>query len=129
MVDIEPPIFVFGSNERGVHGAGAALFAKKYKGAVYGVGFGHQGHSFAIPTKDWNIDTLPLSSVAFYVERFLAYAQKSEHTFHLTKIGCGLAGHSENEISKLFAFAPNNVLLIDDDGNVVCKASEWMTIL
>lgn len=125
MVDIEPPVFVFGSNEKGIHGAGAALFAKKYKGAVYGVGFGHQGRSFAIPTKDWDINTLPLSSIAFYIERFLVYAKNSEHIFHLTKIGCGLAGYSENEISKLFLYAPKNVLLIDEQGEVICKASEW----
>lgn len=53
--DIKPEpntVFVFGSNPRGVHGAGAALVAKTQFGAVQGIGFGLQGNSFAIPTKD-----------------------------------------------------------------------------
>src|SRR5262249_41455073 len=33
-------IFVFGSNEAGRHGKGAALHARKHYGAKYGVGFG-----------------------------------------------------------------------------------------
>jgi hypothetical protein len=44
-------IFVFGSNEKGIHGKGAALQAKKVFGAVQGCGFGLTGNSFAIPTK------------------------------------------------------------------------------
>ena len=35
--------FVFGSNEAGRHGKGAALCAKKYFGAIYGQGHGEQG--------------------------------------------------------------------------------------
>lgn len=53
--DIKPEpntVFVFGSNPKGVHGAGAALVAKTQFGAVQGIGFGLQGNSFAIPTKD-----------------------------------------------------------------------------
>jgi len=35
-------IFVFGSNLAGRHGAGAALDARRYHGAVYGCGEGLQ---------------------------------------------------------------------------------------
>ena len=45
-------IFVFGSNLAGRHGAGAALDARRYHGAVYGVGEGLMGNAYAIPTKD-----------------------------------------------------------------------------
>lgn len=45
-------IFVFGSNPEGIHGAGAALNAKNKFGAIEGIGFGLQGNSFALPTKD-----------------------------------------------------------------------------
>jgi hypothetical protein len=52
-------IFVFGSNLAGTHGAGAAKQALKF-GAVYGEGNGRCGWStYAIPTKDKNIKTLP----------------------------------------------------------------------
>lgn len=118
-------IFVFGSNESGIHGAGAALFARNYRGAVLGQGFGRAGKSFAIPTKDWKVDTLPISVIQFYVERFLEYARFNPEEYHLTKIGCGLAGHDEKQISKLFSKATSNVKLIDEAGVVVCFASEW----
>lgn len=120
-------VFVFGSNESGYHGAGAAKFAHERHGAVFGVGFGPQGNSFAIPTKDWNINTLPLAVVQGYVNAFIRYAQEKDYaTFHLTKIGCGLAGFTERDIAPLFTYAPDNVILIDDYGNEVFKASEWL---
>lgn len=45
-------IFVFGSNPEGRHGAGAARVAREQFGAVYGVGEGLTGNSYALPTKD-----------------------------------------------------------------------------
>ncbi len=59
----ENQIFVFGSNRAGFHGAGAALFAKKFLGAEQGVGEGLTGRCYALPTKDENIKTLPLHEI------------------------------------------------------------------
>jgi len=53
-------IFVFGSNLAGRHGKGAALHARKHYGAIYGQGWGRQGNSYAIPTKDSKLKTVPL---------------------------------------------------------------------
>jgi hypothetical protein len=44
-------IFVFGSNPEGRHGAGAAKHAVSM-GAVYGIGRGLQGNTYALPTKN-----------------------------------------------------------------------------
>ena len=104
-------IFVFGSNEAGRHGAGAALYAAQKYGAQYGVGFGPTGKSFAIPTKDFYINKLSLESVKFYVDLFIFYAEQyPELKFRLTPIGCGLAGFEVDEIVPLFDDAPDNVL-------------------
>ena len=104
-------IFVFGSNEAGRHGAGAARYAALNHGAQYGIGFGPTGRSFAIPTKDFAINTLSLESVRFYVDIFLLYAKENPHlTFRLTPIGCGLAGFTVEEIVPLFDAATSNVL-------------------
>ena len=102
-------IFVFGSNELGVHGAGAALYAKDKYGAAWGMGFGPSGRSFAIPTKDWDIERLPLSAIEAYVNRFIAYANH-QHTlsFKITQIDCGLAGFTKEEIAPLFKNSPDN---------------------
>lgn len=124
------PIFVFGSNEAGRHGAGAARHASKMYGAVYGVGVGRCGQSYAIPTKDRSIDTLPLSHIFKYVEDFCAYAQLHNTTqFALTKIGCGLAGYTEQDIAPMFVSAPSNVHLVDEQMEVLCKAKDWESIL
>lgn len=105
-------IFVFGSNEAGIHGAGAALEARKNHGAKLGIGFGHVGNSFAIPTKDENIKTLPLSTIKKYVQMFLAYAESTpEETYQVTRIGCGLAGYTDADIAPMFEHAPLNCIL------------------
>jgi hypothetical protein len=104
------PVFVFGSNLAGRHGKGAALYAKKHKGAIQGRGEGRQGESYAIPTKDEDLAVLPLATIAVGVRRFLAYAANHpEMAFELTPIGCGLAGYRPGQIAPLFAQAPPNV--------------------
>jgi hypothetical protein len=103
--------FTFGSNEAGIHGAGAAAYAYKNRKAVWGVGYGQTGQAFAIPTKDKQIQTLPLSAVQEYVDRFLDHARQNPHIeFQVTRIGCGLAGFTDEEIAPLFADAPPNCL-------------------
>lgn len=105
-------IFVFGSNLAGRHGKGAALYARKHYGAVLGVGRGLTGRSYAIPTKDASLHTLPLDSVRMYVNEFITYARNSNHMqFMLTPIGCGLAGYTADQIAPMFRNAPPNVFL------------------
>ncbi len=104
-------IFVFGSNLAGRHGKGAALAARRDHGAIYGQGEGLQGRSYAIPTKDAELRTLPTITIAEHVGRFLSFADRHpELTFRLTPIGCGLAGYSPNEIAPMFRDAPANVI-------------------
>jgi len=107
----ENGIFVFGSNTAGIHGAGAARTALNQYGAKYGMGFGPQGKSFAIPTKNSKIQTLPLKDVRFYVNLFLLTAKKfQDKTFYVTKIGCGLAGYTDEEIAPMFEGASTNCI-------------------
>lgn len=104
-------VFVFGSNEAGIHGAGAAKTAYEKHGARWGKSYGHHGDSFAIPTKDENIDTMPIDRIKGYVEGFLAYAEGHRKlTFKVTRIGCGLAGIHDEEIAPMFTLAPKNCL-------------------
>ena len=108
-------IFVFGSNLSGRHGKGAALFAKNYHGAVYGQGVGLQGNSYAIPTKDNKIKTLPLAEIKKYVDIFIQFAQDNpDLRFILTAVGCGLAGYKPHEIAWMFKNVPNNIILPEE---------------
>lgn len=102
-------VMVFGSNEAGRHGKGAAKRAFERYGAQYGVGEGHVGNSYAIPTKDGKLNTLPLGRIEQYVNNFKYYAeQRPECTFHVTQVGCGLAGYFPDEIAPLFKNSPKN---------------------
>ena len=104
-------VFVFGSNEAGFHGAGAARVAYEKHGARWGKGFGHYGNSFAIPTKNLNIETLELNTIRKYVEAFLQYAAAHKDlTFKVTRIGCGLAGLDDQRMAAFFYNAPKNCL-------------------
>lgn len=103
-------IFVFGSNLAGRHGKGAALEAKRKHGAIYGQGVGLQGRSYAIPTKDAQLKTLPLEKIKPYVEQFLQFAKDHpQHVFWVTPIGCGLAGYHPLDIAWMFRGASGNV--------------------
>lgn len=105
-------IFVFGSNLAGRHGAGAAKWALENKGAIYGQGIGMQGDSYGIPTKDENIETLPLTSIQKYVIMFLDFARLHPHlSFQLTPIGCGLAGLKPHQIGPMFKGVTDNVMI------------------
>lgn len=106
------PIFVFGSNQRGIHGAGAALTAKQEFGAEQGVAEGRTGNAYAIPTKETPWITRDLDGIRHSVNAFLDYArQHPELTFQVTRIGCGLAGYHDRDIAPMFKFAPTNCIL------------------
>lgn len=101
-------IFVFGSNESGIHGAGAAKQARLF-GAVLGQGYGLQGRTYAIPTKGpYAQETLSLDKIKTYVDKFINYAVKNPHLiFLVTEIGCGLAGLQQKDVGPLFKDAVN----------------------
>lgn len=120
-----PMVFVFGSNLAGVHGAGAAKAALERHGAKYGVSIGHHGNSYALPTKDENIRTLPMSNVEVHVATFIDYARRNpDLLFQVTQVGCGLAGLQSQDIAPMFIDAPSNCLFdeawkqyLGDDAN------------
>lgn len=101
-------VFVFGSNLKGLHYGGAALFAVKRFGAEMGNGIGLQGQSWAIPTlygPGANIEgnKLPLDEIRGYVDDMLSYAERNPSmVFYVTPLGCGIAGFTESEIAPLF---------------------------
>lgn len=104
-------IFVFGSNLAGRHGAGAALFANQWYGAVRGVGCGPTGRAYAIPTKDHDMNVLRLLRIAEHVHDFLEYARRHpELKFFVTRIGCGYAGYTNPDIAPKFRGAPDNCM-------------------
>ncbi len=106
-------IFVFGANEAGRHGAGAARFAREHFGAIYGQGYGLQGDSFGIPTKTGNLEVLSLDKIQVYIKNFLDFAREHpSFLFHVTPVGTGLAGYEKTQIGILFRRAgiPENVV-------------------
>jgi len=109
---MEGDVFVFGSNLAGIHGAGAAKTALQKYGAVMGVGVGHRGNSYAIPTKDSRLQILSIDEIRSRVDEFKEFARVSPNLrFRVTRIGCGLAGYSDADISPLFRGSPSNCLL------------------
>ncbi len=110
ITDLQPnEIFVFGSNLKGLHGGGAAYMAYRKFGAVMGQGIGLQGQSYAIPTMQGGVET-----IRPHVDEFIAFArQHPELTFLVTRIGCGIAGFTDEEIAPLFlqAHDVDNIVL------------------
>jgi hypothetical protein len=91
-------IFVFGSNLQGMHGGGAARVARQRFGAIMGQGVGLQGQSYAIPTMQGGVETIKP-----YVDEFINLAREwDQNTFYVTRIGCGIAGFTDEQIAPLF---------------------------
>jgi uroporphyrinogen-III decarboxylase len=113
----EGEIFVFGSNARGLHMGGAARVAMEKFGAIWGVGEGLQGQSYAIPTMEG------LNSLKAAVNRFSEFAtQHEELKFYVTAIGCGIAGYTPEQIAPFFIEAARL-------RNVYLPLSFWKVIL
>ena len=95
-------VFVFGSNEQGLHYGGAAKAALENFGAIMGQGNGLQGKSYAIPSMGG------LGVMGEYVKEFCEFAKAHpEKRFLVTEIGCGLAGYSISEVAPLFECCHN----------------------
>ena len=103
-----PPnsVFVFGSNAIGAHAGGAAKYAKERFGAVEGIGQGLVGQSFAIDTMGREARIIEgADQLRDTAKRLPAL------TFYLTKVGCGIAGHSEEYMKQFFKDMPDNVIM------------------
>lgn len=114
---------MFGSNEAGRHGKGAAKTAQRW-GAKDGVGEGMSGRTYAIPTKNSKIRTLGQTSIGKYVDAFLRTArERPDLTFLVTEVGCGLAGYSAEDIAPMFADASSmpNVHLPQSFWNILMR--------
>lgn len=106
-------IFTFGANLKGIHGKGAAKQAITW-GAIWRQSEGLQGKTYAIPTKDKSIRTLPIQEIKPYVNRFIEFAKNNtDKIFLVTPIGCGLAGLNPKDVAPLFKDAKyiNNIHL------------------
>ena len=113
---LEPSeIFVFGSNLAGVHGAGAALQARRQFGARLGIGEGRTGQTYAFPTLDENLQKRNIADIELSRDAlFRCCAEFPYLRFLLTKVGCGLAGYPEAQMRALFTEHPENLILPED---------------
>ena len=100
----ENEIFVFGSNMKGFHGAGAAKIAYEKFGAEMGKCMGLMGNSFGIPTKDYDYRiTLSLVEIEAAIKEFIKFAKdRTDLIFYVTQIGCGYAGYKPDSIALFF---------------------------
>ena len=106
-------VFVFGSNEQGLHYGGAAKAALENFGAIMGQGNGLQGKSYAIPSMSG------IGVMGEYVKEFCDFAKSyPEKRFLVTEIGCGIAGYSISDVAPLFECCR-------DVENISLPASFW----
>lgn len=105
-------VFVFGSNTNGYHNGGAAKQAVEW-GAIYGIGVGRQGQTYAIPTLGSDFTKLPLETITYHLLKLVCDASQEPQTeFLLTKIGTGIAGFTEEEIESIMPTLPSNIIRV-----------------
>lgn len=99
-------IIVFGSNWQGNHAGGLAKICIDNFGAIEWQADGLQWQSYAINTMDW------IDKIKEWLEWLVKFANKeTRKIIYLTKIWCGIAGYSEEDIKKLLPDFPANVIL------------------
>ena len=112
-----PPnsIFVYGSNQYAIHGAGSAKAAVDKFGAIYkDVPMGLCGQSYGIITKSFNDTPVTLDFIFSQISILYQFAKlRPDLTFYVTKIGTALAGFTIEEIASLFKSlkTPSNIIL------------------
>jgi|SRR5208337_1671635 len=117
-------IFVCGSNLAGRHGLGAAKYAREHYGAEYGVGEGRSGNTYLIPTKGLRLEVLPLDVIRLSCIKFVDYTKAHpEFEFELTRVGCGLAGYTNDQIAPFFRGVPDNVKVPPDWKPFLCSTT------
>jgi len=139
-------VFVFGTNPRGFHGAGAAGYAmlhvhgnkwrttkvpgtnkllnevpngtKGYwavKGVSRGLMQGLYGKSYGIVTvsRPGARRSVPLEEIKKQLLSLKLHSIKHPYTYFLTRIGCGYAGYSNNEILTIIKEVdfPDNIII------------------
>ncbi len=132
--NIEPDentIFVFGSNPEGRHGAGSAKVAKEKFGAVYGIGEGLQGHSYALPTKDLRIPgtrSISKSDIVCNIQKLYDLArtmpEKNFKVAYRTRFDeKSLNGYTGEEMVQMFTVypVPNNIYFSEEWHDIFCQ--------
>ncbi len=132
--NIEPDentIFVFGSNPEGRHGAGSAKVAKEKFGAVYGVGEGLQGNSYALPTKDLRIPgtrSISKSDIVRNIQKLYDLArtmpEKDFKVAYRTRFDeKSLNGYTGEEMVQMFSVypIPNNIYFSGEWHHIFCE--------
>lgn len=132
--NIEPEentIFVFGSNPEGRHGAGSAKVAKEKFGAVYGIGEGLQGNSYALPTKDLRIPgtrSISKSDIIRNIQKLYDLARtmpdKNFKVAYRTRFDeKSLNGYTGEEMVQMFSVypIPNNIYFSGEWHQIFCE--------
>lgn len=110
----ENEIIVVGTNLGGRHFGGAARFAADFFGLAEGVGVGRSGRSYGFPTLNEDFTKRTLPQIRDSVIDLYEYAkQNPQKTFLVTKVGCGIAGFTTEEIRDCLVDydKPENVVL------------------
>ena len=109
-VDVKQ-IFVFGSNPEGRHGKGAALFAIRKAGAIYGQARGLQGRSYGIVTVDIRNRRRPnirAGNIVLEIEEMYRFAMSrpdSEFLVAYSGTEPNLNGYTNQEMADMFFVA------------------------
>ncbi len=117
IVTLQPnEVFVYGSNQYAIHGAGAAKTAVNKFGALYkNVPIGLCGQSYGIVTKSFSDLHVSLEFIKSQIETLYYFALlRQDLKFYVTKIGTELAGFTIEQIASLFKsmpFKPTNIIL------------------
>lgn len=113
-------VFVYGSNQYAIHGAGSAKAALSFGAKYKDVPMGLSGQSYGIITKSFSDNHVTLEFIQAQIIVLYEFALlRPELTFFVTKIGTALAGFTIEQIASIFpkANTPYNIILPKEFSN------------
>lgn len=124
---LEPnQIFVFGANTQGRHGKGSAFWAYKHAGAIRGKGYGTQGQSFGIVTKDLHKMVHPSIEswkIISQINDLYIYARKHPELQFMVAYSTApnLNGYTPQEMANMFAHPnmPHNMVFEEEFSKLI----------
>ena len=111
-VDIQEPVYVFGSQIEAPHISGSGEIAVRFHGAQNDCWQGYAGNSYAIPYLDRGGHALHARTLTRHIADFIQFArQHPELRFRIARFACEPGLHSDQDIAPLFRAAPTNCKL------------------
>lgn len=122
-------VLVYPSSIDGDCSSGLAKAALSW-GASPKVVSGASGQSYALTMRDQDRSLMPFTVFAHQVSKLIRHASDNPYTqFLYNRVGCRSHEYEQDDVARLFEGAPPNIFIINAQGELICLAAQWESMI